>query len=159
PMSMFAFTPRTPIVPLMLGINPGTAIVNCHGSLCVTFGGAVSFGASSREPARTGAASATAAEMNKTNLIFMCRVLTYEGFNGERGVAVIAADFEATPATRLWDFGAMSTDPLDRYNGPRPPMIEVSIDCEEHETDQQETQKRFAQPGFTVERERLGVPS
>src|SRR5215475_7513675 len=44
-------TPRTPMVPSMLGIKPGTAIVNCHGSLWVMLGGAVSFGCRSNVPA------------------------------------------------------------------------------------------------------------
>src|SRR5262249_62430973 len=101
-MSMFAFTPRTPIVPLMLGIKPGTARVNCHGSLSVMLGGAVSFGCNSKDPARAGAAvSAAAAEMNKSNLIFMCRVLPYQGFDGQPCVAVTADKFGVPLASRL----------------------------------------------------------
>ena len=45
--------PADPDCPFMLASQPGTAIVNCHGSLSVIDGGAVSFGASSIEPAPT----------------------------------------------------------------------------------------------------------
>jgi len=72
---MFAFTPRTPMVPSMLGIKPGTAIVNCHGSLWVMLGGAVSFGCSSIVPAAKEPMNADAAPANKKDRTFMCRVL------------------------------------------------------------------------------------
>jgi hypothetical protein len=59
------------MVPSMLGIKPGTAIVNCQGSLCVIDGGAVSLGASSIEPARREltAASVVPAKINNVNLM------------------------------------------------------------------------------------------
>jgi hypothetical protein len=72
---MFALTPRTPIVPFMLASQPGAAIVNCHGSLCVIVRGAVSLGASSREPARRGATVANVAAAKNNNLNLMRRFL------------------------------------------------------------------------------------
>src|SRR5215475_937432 len=84
PMSMFAFTPRTPIVPSMLGIKPGTAMVNCHGSLWVIVGGAVSLGCSSSVPAATEPMNADAAPANKKNRSFMCRVLNNAVLIGKR---------------------------------------------------------------------------
>ena len=59
----------------MLGSQPGTAIVNCHGSLCVIDGGAVSFGASSIEPAPTRPMIANSAPARKNNFILMKRFL------------------------------------------------------------------------------------
>jgi hypothetical protein len=72
---MFALTPRTPIVPLTLDSQPGAAMVNCHGSLSVIDGGAVSFGASSIEPAPTRPMIANTAPARKSNLILMARFL------------------------------------------------------------------------------------
>src|SRR4029077_3657574 len=66
--------PRTPIVPFMLASQPGAAIVNCHGSLSVIVGAAVSFGASSSEPAPTRPMIANTAPARKSNFILMSRL-------------------------------------------------------------------------------------
>jgi hypothetical protein len=59
----------------MLAIQPGAAIVNCHGSLSVIDGGAVSFDASSSEPAPTRPMIANIAPARKNNFILMSRFL------------------------------------------------------------------------------------
>jgi hypothetical protein len=59
----------------MLASQPGAAIVNCHGSLSVIVGGAVSFGASSIEPAPTWPMIANSAPARKNNFILMKRFL------------------------------------------------------------------------------------
>src|SRR5881398_13441 len=71
---MSASTPRIPIVPFVLASQPGTAIVKCHGSLSVIDGGAVSFGASSIEPAPTRPMIANTAAARKNNFILMSRL-------------------------------------------------------------------------------------
>src|SRR4029077_20396730 len=65
---------RTPIVPFMLDSQPGTAMVNCHGSLSVTDRGAVSFGASTSEPAPTRPLIASTAPARTNNFILMSRL-------------------------------------------------------------------------------------
>src|SRR6266550_5838928 len=69
PISISALTPRTPIVPSMPAIQPGAAIVNCHGSLCVIVGGTLSFGWSSSVPAWRGPNSANTAAAKKNRFI------------------------------------------------------------------------------------------
>ena len=69
--SIFASTPRTPIVPFVLGSQPGIAIVNCQGALSVIDGGAVSLGASSIEPARIALTTATVAPAKNSNFNLM----------------------------------------------------------------------------------------
>src|SRR5438093_5287157 len=76
--SISALIPRIPIVPSKLASQPGAAIVNCHGSLCVIVGGAASFGGSSSVPAFALPTAANTAPENKSNLIFTT------GFYGHR---------------------------------------------------------------------------
>src|SRR5207247_8710348 len=73
-MSISALCPLIPIVPSMPAIQPGAAMVNCHGSLSVIDGGAVSFGASSIEPPPTRPLIANTAPARKDNFILMSRV-------------------------------------------------------------------------------------
>jgi hypothetical protein len=62
-------------VPFVLASQPGIAMVNCHGSLSVIDGGAVSFGASSTEPAPARPISANTAAAKKSNRILMRPIL------------------------------------------------------------------------------------
>src|SRR5205823_12566068 len=87
--SISALTPRTPIVPFMLASQPGTAIVNCHGSLCVIVGGATSFGASSIEPASTRPMIAKTAPARKNNLILMSRFLLSPPCKSEKKICYL----------------------------------------------------------------------
>src|SRR5438093_13736784 len=73
-MSISALCPFIPIVPSMPAIQPGAAMVNCHGSLSVIGGGAVSFGASSIEPAPTRPMIANTAAVRQDNFILMSRL-------------------------------------------------------------------------------------
>jgi len=45
--------------------------------------------------------SAIAAEANKSNLTFICRVLPYQGFDGQPCVAITADKFGVPFASRL----------------------------------------------------------
>src|SRR5439155_6571258 len=82
--SISALTPRTPIVPFMLASQPGAAIVNCHGSLCVIVGGAVSFGCSSNEPALIRPTIANSAPVKKSSFALMGRILRWTTGKSEK---------------------------------------------------------------------------
>jgi hypothetical protein len=98
---MSALTPRTPIVPSNPAIQPGAAIVNCHGSLCVIDGGAVSFGCSSTVPALRGPSSANAAPANNSNLIIMYGLSVADVLIVIGLCSLIERDFAALPTMRL----------------------------------------------------------
>ena len=95
------------MVPFKLASQPGAAIVNCHGSLSVMLGGAVSFGYSSNVPALREEMNADAAPANKKNRSFMCRVLSNDVLIGKITLQRSSAIFRYIPKTRLLDFGTI----------------------------------------------------
>jgi hypothetical protein len=102
---MFASTPRTPMVPFKLASQPGAAIVNCHGSLSVMLGGAVSFGYSSNVPALREEMNADAAPANKKNRSFMCRVLSNDVLIGKITLQRSSAIFRYILRPVYWTLG------------------------------------------------------
>ena len=75
------------MVPFVLGSQPGIAMVNCHGSLYVIDGGAVSFGASSIEPARRKPTTANVAPAKNNNLNLMRPFLLSPKFEFEKKIS------------------------------------------------------------------------